>query len=139
RLADADRRLGGARHRAARHRRLEARQHAAALPLSRRSGLRRRGRRQPRRKLFLQEDRLRREEMKATLLCTAVLAAFATAAEARITRVVIDPALSQSPTFGGYAWPGVGQYERLARIASGEWNRHEPQNSPCGDTGLRTP
>src|SRR2546430_7322325 len=31
----------------------------------------------------------------------------APAAEARITRVEIDATRSQSPTFGGYTWPGV--------------------------------
>ena len=31
------------------------------------------------------------------------------AAEARITRIQITT--TESPTFGGYSWPGVGQYE----------------------------
>jgi hypothetical protein len=34
------------------------------------------------------------------------------AAEARFTR--IDITTMESPTFGGYAWPGVGQYEKIA-------------------------
>ena len=57
-------------------------------------------------------------------------------AEARITKVVIDPALSQSPTFGGYAWPGVGQYERLIGTAYGEVNPSDRKNSVIVDVGL---
>ena len=74
--------------------------------------------------------------MKRTLLCIAVLTAFTTAAEARITRIAIDPVLSQSPTFGGYSWPGVGQYERLVGIAYGEVNPNDPKNSVIVDVGL---
>ena len=74
--------------------------------------------------------------MKTTLLCSAVLAAFATAADARITRVEIDPALSQSPTFGGYAWPGVGQYERVIGTAYGEVDPHDRQNRVIVDIEL---
>jgi hypothetical protein len=41
---------------------------------------------------------------------TASLAALFTApADARITRIEIDTTRSQSPTFGGFSWPGVGQ------------------------------
>jgi hypothetical protein len=45
------------------------------------------------------------------LALTAALVA-AGIAEARITR--IDITTVESPTFGGYAWPGVGQYEKIA-------------------------
>jgi hypothetical protein len=38
-------------------------------------------------------------------------------AEARITRIEITS--TESPTFGGYAWPGVGQYEKLVGKAYG--------------------
>jgi hypothetical protein len=33
-------------------------------------------------------------------------------AQARITRIQINTASSESPTFGGFSWPGVGQYEK---------------------------
>jgi alpha/beta hydrolase family protein len=76
--------------------------------------------------------------MRRTLRCAAALAVLAAAvhAEARITRVVIDPALSQSPTFGGFSWPGVGQYERVIGTAYGEVNPHDRQNSIIVDVEL---
>ncbi|HUL94021.1 MAG TPA: alpha/beta hydrolase domain-containing protein [Burkholderiales bacterium] len=76
--------------------------------------------------------------MRRTLLCAALLAAFAAAplAEARITRVAVDPALSQSPTFGGYSWPGVGQYERVIGTAYGEVDPNDRRNSLIVDIEL---
>src|SRR5262245_10823089 len=65
--------------------------------------------------------------MKSTLLALAVAAAFvAPVAEARITRIEIIA--QESPTFGGFSWPGVGQYEKLVGIAHGEVNPHDRQN-----------
>src|SRR5258708_2219937 len=49
-------------------------------------------------------------------------------ADARITRIQIDAARSQSPTFGGFSWPGVGQYEKIVGKAFGEVNPHDRQN-----------
>jgi len=41
--------------------------------------------------------------------------------DARITRIEIDAARSQSPTFGGFSWPNVGQYEKIvARRSRGQ-------------------
>ena len=74
--------------------------------------------------------------MRPALLCAAVLAAFATPLEARITRIEIDPLLSQSPTFGGYAWPGVGQYERIIGTAHGEVDPTDKQNRVIVDVEL---
>jgi hypothetical protein len=75
--------------------------------------------------------------MEKTLLCCALLAAFAApVAEARITRIDIDPVLSQSPTFGGFSWPGVGQYERIIGIAHGEVDPRNPQNAIITDIEL---
>jgi len=71
--------------------------------------------------------------MNRTLLCMAVMTAFATAAEARVTRIEIDTARSQSPTFGGYSWPGVGQYEKVVGTAFGEVNPHDRQNREIVD------
>src|SRR5688572_6793910 len=56
--------------------------------------------------------------------------------EARITKIEIDEARSESPTFGGYTWPGVGQYEKLVGIAHGEVNPHDPRNSVIVDLEL---
>jgi len=76
--------------------------------------------------------------MQRTLLCAALLSVLAAAplAEARITRIAIDPALSQSPTFAGYSWPGVGQYERVIGTAYGEVNPHDRQNAIIVDVEL---
>jgi hypothetical protein len=66
---------------------------------------------------------------KNALLAAAVAAAFAAPlAEARVTRIEIDTARSESPTFGGYSWPGVGQYEKVVGKAYGEVNPHDRQN-----------
>src|SRR3954465_14227181 len=72
-------------------------------------------------------------EMNKTLLCTAVMMAFATAAEARITRIEIDTVRSQAVTFGGYSWPGVGQYEKIVGIAHGEVNPSDRRNGVIVD------
>ena len=74
---------------------------------------------------------------KNAILAAAIAAAFAAPlAEARITRIEIDPARSQSPTFGGYSWPGVGQYEKIVGIAYGEVNPHDRQNRIIVDVEL---
>jgi len=65
-------------------------------------------------------------QIQLALVLAAVLAA--PAVEARITRIEIDTARSQSPTFGGFSWPGVGQYEKIVGKAFGEVNPHDRQN-----------
>ena len=60
----------------------------------------------------------------------------APAAEARITRIVIDPARSQSPTFGGLAFGTVGQYEKLRGTAFGEVDPADPRNAVITDIEL---
>lgn len=57
----------------------------------------------------------------------------ASPADARITRIQIDAARSQSPTFGGFSWPGVGQYEKIVGTAFGEVNPHDRQNRDIVD------
>src|ERR1700752_5116533 len=42
----------------------------------------------------------------------------ASGVDARITRIQITT--TESPTFGGFSWPGVGQYEKLVGKAFGE-------------------
>jgi hypothetical protein len=57
-------------------------------------------------------------------------------ADARITRIEIDAARSESPTFGGYSWPKVGQYEKLVGKAYGEVNPHDRKNAVIVDIEL---
>src|SRR3989449_1849908 len=73
---------------------------------------------------------------KTLLALAAGVVLAAPAAEARITRVEIDATRSQSPTFGGYAWPGVGQYEKIVGKAHGEVNPHDRQNRVIVDIEL---
>src|SRR3954465_14495300 len=55
-------------------------------------------------------------------------------AEARITKLQITT--TESPTFGGYTWPGVGQYEKIAGKAFGELNPNDPKNAVITDLKL---
>jgi hypothetical protein len=54
--------------------------------------------------------------------------------EARIIRVQI--VTTESPTFGGYSWPGVGQYEKIVGKAFGEVDPGDPKNALIADIGL---
>jgi hypothetical protein len=76
----------------------------------------------------------RRTRLALVLAAGAVL--IAPAADARITRIEIDTARSQSPTFGGFSWPGVGQYEKIVGKAFGEVNPHDRQNRDIVDIEL---
>jgi hypothetical protein len=65
---------------------------------------------------------------RLSLVLAAVL--IAPAAEARITRIEMStPQLA----FGGFSWPGVGQYEKITGIAHGEVNPHDRQNREIVD------
>ena len=76
--------------------------------------------------------------------CLVILAALATAGtwiiapsgEARITKILITT--EESPTFGGYSWSGVGQYEKLVGKAFGEIDPTDPRNAVIVDIGLAT-
>jgi hypothetical protein len=82
--------------------------------------------------------RLRRlQGMMPGPLCFVVLGVWAlapTPTEARITKIQIISI--QSPTFGGYSWPGVGQYERIVGKAFGEVDPADPKNAVIVDIGL---
>ena len=56
------------------------------------------------------------------------------AADARITKIQVTT--TESPTFGGYSWPGVGQYEKIAGKAFGEVNPSDPKNAVIVDIAL---
>src|SRR5881396_3713841 len=72
--------------------------------------------------------------MKArTLLALATgMALAATAAQARVTEVTY----ARSLAFGGYSWPGVGQYERITGIAKAEVDPTDRRNAVIVDIGL---
>ena len=71
---------------------------------------------------------------RAALALAAAGLVAAPLAEARITRIEITG--TQSPTFGGFSWPGVGQYEKIVGVAHGEVNPHDRQNRDIVDIEL---
>ncbi len=55
-------------------------------------------------------------------------------AQARIKKIQITA--KESPTFGGYSWPGVGQYEKITGKAFGELDPKDPKNAVIVDLQL---
>ena len=53
-----------------------------------------------------------------------------------ITKIVIDPDRSESPTFEGRSFGAVGQYEKLRGIAHGELDPSDPRNAVITDIKL---
>src|SRR5262245_39631444 len=68
----------------------------------------------------------------ASALATGMLASV-TEAQARITQIQI---LAQGIAFGGYSFPGVGQYEFITGFATGLVDPNSPQNSVITDIKL---
>jgi hypothetical protein len=60
----------------------------------------------------------------------------ASVADARLTKIVIDPALTQSPTFEGREFGAVGAYEKLRGKAFGELDPADPRNAVIVDIEL---
>src|SRR5216117_4370243 len=77
---------------------------------------------------------------RSTVSCLlAILALLAVSgspgtADARIVRIQVTA--TESPTFGGFSWPGVGQYEKIVGKAFGEVNPSDSKNSLIVDIGL---
>lgn len=88
------------------------------------------GRRQPRAAGRFQASRV---AAACALVATGALLA-TPAAQARITKITVTT--TESPTFGGYAWPGVGQYEKIAGKAFGELDPADPKNAVIVDIAL---
>src|SRR5262245_40101777 len=78
--------------------------------------------------------------LRALMSCPSCLFALgglvltATPTEAHITRIQITA--KESPTFGGYSWPGVGQYEKIVGKAFGEVDPTDPKNAVIADIRL---
>ncbi|HEY3093508.1 MAG TPA: hypothetical protein VGJ52_10440, partial [Vicinamibacterales bacterium] len=68
------------------------------------------------------------------VFAAALLLVAASAADARITKIRI--VTKESPTFGGYAFTGAGQYEKLVGKAYGELDPNDPKNSVIVDLKL---
>jgi len=68
---------------------------------------------------------------RRTMLALALGAVLAApVAEARVTKVEIT---SRGLAFGGFSWPGVGQYERIVGKAFAEVNPSDPRNAVIVD------
>ena len=75
--------------------------------------------------------------MRFGFACVLVAAAaiYATApAHARVKKIQITA--KDSPAFGGYSWPGVGQYEKIVGKAFGELDPNDPKNAIIVDLRL---
>ena len=70
----------------------------------------------------------------ASAFAAASLVLASAPAQARLTRIQITT--QESPTFGGFSWPGVGQYEKIAGKAFGEINPSDPKNAVIVDLAL---
>src|ERR1700687_792947 len=69
----------------------------------------------------------------AGLLATTILVAAPVAADARTTQIQI---LSRGTAFGGDSFTGVGQYEFITGVATGEVSPTDPHNSIITDIQL---
>jgi hypothetical protein len=67
----------------------------------------------------------------ASFLAAGLLGA--SIADARTTRIQI---LSRTTAFGGYSFPGIGQYEAITGIATGEVKPNDLKNSVITDIAL---
>src|SRR5262249_13412689 len=74
-----------------------------------------------------------------SMLVIAGTLVLAPAADARIVKVVIDQTKSEKPTFGGFSWPGVEQYEKIVGKAFGEVDPTDPKNAVIVDIALGPP
>src|SRR5436190_6103202 len=69
-----------------------------------------------------------------TAASAIVIAALASDAQARVTRIVIDTRVS--PAFDGASFGAVGQYQTLAGRAFGELDPNDPHNAIIQDIKL---
>jgi hypothetical protein len=72
-------------------------------------------------------------QLAVTTALTSGLLAAASVADARTTKIEI---LTRGVAFGGYSFPGIGQYEYITGIATGEVNPNNPLNSVIVDIKL---
>src|SRR6266852_1942285 len=80
---------------------------------------------------------MKRSIVRLGLVCFLVAACgigAATTAQAHVKKIQITA--KESPAFGGYSWPGVGQYEKIAGKAFGELDPKDPKNAVIVDLSL---
>ncbi len=79
----------------------------------------------------------RRKELQLTIagaLAAAGMLAAAPAVDARLTKFEVTA--TESPTFGGYSFARVGQFEKIVGIAHGELDPADPKNAVITDLAL---
>jgi hypothetical protein len=72
--------------------------------------------------------------MRVAFACVLAAACAAAPAHARVKKIQITA--KESPTFGGYSWPGVGQYEKIVGKAYGELDPKDSKNAVIVDLQL---
>jgi hypothetical protein len=72
----------------------------------------------------------------AVVILCVVIATTVRPARAKVTRIVIDRAKSESPTFGGKSFGNVGPYEKIVGRAYGELDPKDPHNAIIQDIQL---
>src|SRR5260370_12967915 len=72
--------------------------------------------------------------MRVTFACVLMAACAAAPAHGRVKKIQITT--KESPTFGGYSWPGVGQYEKIVGKAFGELDPNDSKNAAIVDLQL---
>ena len=72
--------------------------------------------------------------LRLAFACVLMAACAAVPAHARVKKIQITA--KESPTFGGYSWPGVGPYEKIVGKAFGELDPKDPKNAVIVDLQL---
>src|ERR1700693_6534557 len=78
-----------------------------------------------------------RVSLRVTFACVFLIVSVISATvplQARIKKIQITT--KESPTFGGYSGPGVGQYEKIVGKAFGELDPNDPKNKVIVDLQL---
>src|SRR5215471_20706535 len=70
----------------------------------------------------------------ACVLVAAAAICASVPAYGKVTKIQINA--KESPTFGGYSWPGVGQYEKIVGKAFGELDPNDSKNAVIVDLQL---
>ena len=83
------------------------------------------------------QESKRRVLVRLVAICALTVAGLTLAAapaQARVKKIQVTT--KESPTFGGYSWPGVGQYEKITGWAYCELDPNEAHNAVVTDIEL---
>jgi len=74
------------------------------------------------------------KKLRVALAWVLMVACTASPVHARVKKIQITA--KESPAFGGYSWPAVGQYEKIVGKAFGELDPNDPKNAVIVDLNL---